>query len=70
MSTKSAALQLGLQLVQHKLGQAFGDPSFSVYNSEPNQVNNADTPAELPVTEKQLKDRSAKVQPPRIVNPR
>jgi len=35
MTTNRTALKLGLQLVQIKLGQAAGDPGFSVFKQPP-----------------------------------
>ena len=44
-------------MVQAKLGEAMGDPSFG-------------SPAEQPLTqERPLRDRAAKIIPPRIINP-
>ena len=59
-NTLKAALKLGLQLVQFKLGQVIGDPSFSVFESP--SIN--EMPMAKPIS------RTAKIQPPRIVTTR
>ena len=76
MSSQYTALKLGLQLVQIKLGQALGDPSFSVFdNAEQPQsqemaMGGREAPTELPKSNAQIKDRSAKIEPPRVVTTR
>ena len=44
-------------MVQTKLGQAMGDPSFGASAEQPVQQ------------EKPMRDRAAKIIPPRIINP-
>jgi len=51
------AFKLGLRMVQTKLGQAMGDPSFGASAEQPVQQ------------EKPMRDRAAKIIPPRIINP-
>jgi hypothetical protein len=75
MFNKRAALKLGLRLVQSKLGQAVGDPSFSISPlmgpGGPLPTDPAEeATAELPTTNEQIRDRSAKIQMPRIVTTR
>lgn len=75
MHNKRAALKLGLRLVQSKLGQSVGDPSFSI---SPMMGLGAPVPTDpaveargdLPTTDEQIRDRSAKIQTPRIVTTR
>ena len=61
---KRAALKLGLQLIQEKLGRAAGDPSFNAITAE-DPVS--ETQAKLPTTEEQERDRSAKIKAPRVI---
>lgn len=75
MHNKRAALKLGLRLVQSKLGQALGDPSFSISPLHgpggPVPVDPVDeATVELPTTNEQIRDRSAKIHTPRIVTTR
>lgn len=67
MLRKRAALELGLQLIQQKLGRAAGDPSFSVLNKTDSVEENQ---ADLPTTAAQVRDRSAKIKPPRVISTR
>lgn len=65
MVKHGSALELGLTLIQTKLGEAMGDPSFRAFRqAEDNQPE----PVELPRTDEQTRDRSAKIRPPRILN--
>jgi hypothetical protein len=64
MLLKRAALKLGLQLIQYKLGRAAGDPSFSAITADDPA---AELQAELPTTKEQLRDRSAKIKAPRVI---
>lgn len=68
MRTRRLALQLGLRLVQCKLGQAVGDPGFAAF--APEELQHADQAERLPVSDQQTKDTSAKIQPPRVITTR
>jgi hypothetical protein len=62
MSPQRYALKFGLQLVQTKLGEAAGDPNFNVLGEQ--------APEALPTSARQIKDKSVKIQPPRVVTTR
>lgn len=64
MVKHGSALELGLALIQTKLGEAMGDPSFRVLRGTPREQKTN----ELERTDRQTKDRSAKVRTPRILN--
>lgn len=71
MSAINLALKLGSQLIEAKLQKLAVDP-VSVYPpatpgvAAPNAISNA----ELPTTNLQKKQRSAKVHPPRVITVR
>ena len=65
MVKHGSALELGLTLIQTKLGEAMGDPSFRAFRPEEDVQPD---PVELPRSPSQIRDRSAKVRPPRILN--
>jgi len=64
MLLKRAALKLGLQLIQEKLGRAAGDSSFNAIAANDPA---GETPVELQATAEQLRDRSAKIKAPRVI---
>ena len=66
MLLKRAALKLGLQQIQEKLGRAAGDPSFNAIQALDSAV---ETQEELRTTKEQLRDRSAKIKAPRVITP-
>ena len=65
MVKHGSALELGLTLIQTKLGEAMGDPSFRAFRPEDDAQPE---PVELERTPNQTRDRSAKIRPPRILN--
>jgi len=69
MSVKYAALKLGLQLIEQKLAESLGDPSFcaSEDNNKEEAVIEDENQTELPTSDNQKRDRSAKVHPPRVI---
>lgn len=67
MVKHGSALELGLALIQTKLGEAMGDPSFRAFRTA-DHIQPSPVELELPRTPKQTRDRSAKVRPPRILN--
>jgi len=67
MSIKYASLKLGLQLIEQKLAEAIGDPSFRVLEDENVEKSDVGEEIKLPTTDNQKRDRSAKVHPPRVI---
>lgn len=68
MLIKYATLKLGLQLIERKFAEITGDPSFSVSDegqSEEMMASGRDN--KLPTSDRQKRDRSAKVHPPRVI---
>jgi len=82
MRPERAALRLGLQIVSAKLAEMMGAPGLNAIASPPPRpVQTApllgppaedaatELDAELPTTNAQVRDRSAKIAPGRIVTP-
>ncbi len=65
MDVQSLALKIGSQLIEAKLQKLAVDPFFSAPTAAPNA--SGPVPNELPTTNMQKKERSAKVHPPRII---
>lgn len=69
MVKHGSALELGLTLIQTKLGEAMGDPGFRAFTAEDEEKStSAPAKSELPRTQKQTRDRTAKIRPPRILS--
>jgi hypothetical protein len=68
VDVQSLALKIGSQLIEAKLQKLAADPFFSnqpALPQAPGPVSNS-----LPTTNRQKKERSAKVHPPRIITVR
>lgn len=65
MKKHGSAFKLGLALIQTKLGEAMGDPSFRAFKEQHAEEN--PELLEMVDSSQEKRDRSAKVRAPRIV---
>lgn len=70
MSLLRNALKVGAKVVQTKLGEAVENPSFNAQDRQQQLNEEVEDNQRLPVTAAQTKNRSARIQPPKIVTTR